>query len=76
MYCGPLDDIAPRIDGTHVGSSKVGTPLILGNSSGNVVLARKSTDLEGYCADFSVDEFYFWNQPLGTLVIQELYNSY
>ncbi len=76
VYYGPEDGISMYINGSLVKSNLSGAPRSFGETSGNVVLCRDEAMKDKNYADVMVDELYFWNQPLGAAVVEEIYESY
>ena len=67
------------INGAHVDSDQTGWNPdggFPGQNTGVVVLGRKYSGIDDFYADVSVDELYYWEEPLGGAQIAELYNWY
>ncbi len=76
VFYGPHQGIVVYMDGNLVGSDLIGLPEISDLCDGNVVLGRGYASRDSYYGDVTVDELYFWDQPLGAAVVQQLYNTY
>ncbi len=76
VYYGPEDGITMYLNGSEIKSDFIGN--LNGNFSdtaGSFIIGREYVIKNQYYADVIVAELYFWNQPLGAAVIQQLYNS-
>lgn len=76
VYYGPQEGISVCHNGNLIGSDLVGSPKSHSNTSGNVVVGKIFADHDWQCADVTLDELYFWDQPFGAAVIQHLYNTF
>ncbi len=76
VFYGPSDGFSVYFNGVLIASDFDGPSVdLVDNSGGNVILGKEAVNKDKSFADVTVDELYFWNQPLGAAVIQELYNS-
>ncbi len=76
VFYGPGDGISLYFNGSLIGSEFIGTPVSYGESTGIVILGGSYASRRHSHADVTVDELYFWNQPLGAAALQDFYNSY
>ncbi len=74
VYFGPNGGTSLHFNGSLVASELVGSKYngISGSTNGSVILGRDKTIVNRHYADVTVDELYFWNEPLGAAVIHEL----
>ena len=76
VYYGPTEGISVYFNGSLVDSNFVGSSVSHEESTGIFFLGKEYSARDENYAEVIVDELYFWNQPLGAAVIQQLYNLY
>ncbi len=76
VFHGPSVGISVYIDGNLYLSDLSGTRGTYGFSSGHVVLGRSYTQGDWNYGRSSLDELYFWTQPLSDPEIENLFDEY
>ncbi len=76
IFWGPTSGTSLHINGSLTGHAPIGAHLNTSTTSGDVVLGREYGEIDVHYADVSVDELYFWTQPLDAAAIWELYSWY
>ncbi len=76
VYHGPGIGITLYINGTIALSDHKGKNVNYGETQGNVLLGKGKSALDEQYADASVDELYYWNTPLDSAAVQQLYSMY
>ncbi len=76
VFYGPEDGISVFVNGSYNESDFTGNAGDFGEASGNVILGKVFADRDIQFADVNVDEMYFWDLPLGAVVIEQIYDSY
>ncbi len=77
VYYGPTLGTSVFLDGKLATSDLVGSARSNAETQGHVFLGREySHKSNAHSSEVTVDEMYFWEIPLKSVVIEELYNSY